>query len=209
MQDIRYGFRMLLKNWKVASVAAFSLGVAMTFSVAALSIFNGVLLRPPFAAAPDQLVTVYTSTASHEFDGVSYQDYKYYRDNSQSFSGVAAFPSQISKLRLTHGDRDETGTMEVTSDNYFGVMGIRPALGQLFAAGDDGKSTPSAVLTYSCWKKWGADPKIVGKTVVLNRHTLTIVGVAPKNFTGVVFGFGRTLLSRWELARRYCRARKR
>jgi predicted permease len=194
LQDIRYGLRMLLKNWKVASVAAFSLGVAMTFSVAALSIFNGVLLRPPFASAPDQLVTIYTSTASHEFDAVSYPDYKYYRDNNQSFSGVAAFPSQISKLRLTHGDRDETGMMEVTSDNYFGVMGIRPALGQLFVAGDGGKNTLSAVLTYSCWKKWGADPTIIGKTVVLNRHTLTIVGVAPKNFTGVVFGFGADII---------------
>src|SRR5271163_3301665 len=70
LQDIRYGLRMLLKNWKVASVATFSLGVAMTFSVAALSVFNGVLLRPPFAAAPAQLVTIYTSTASHEFDDV-------------------------------------------------------------------------------------------------------------------------------------------
>jgi putative ABC transport system permease protein len=103
---------------------------------------------------------------------------------------VVAFPNGISLRHLTHGDRDETGTVEVASDNYFSVMGIRPFLGQLFTPGDDKKKTLSAVLSYSCWKRWGEDPEIVGKTVVLNGQTLVIEGVTPKDFNGVVFGFG-------------------
>ena len=188
--DLRYGLRMLVKNRKPASIAAFSLAVAMALSVAALSVFNGIMLRPPVATAPDRLVTIYTASPTSEFDGVSYPDYRYFRDSNHSFSGVAAFPNQISLRHMTHADWGETGTVEAASDNYFSVMGIRPFLGQLFRPGDDDKKTVAAVLSYSCWKRWGADPKIVGETLVLNRQTLTIVGVAPKNFTGVVFGFG-------------------
>jgi predicted permease len=195
IQDLRYGLRMLLKNWKLASIAAFSLSVAMALSVAALSVFNGLMLRPPVATAPERLVTIYTASPTSEFDGVSYPDYKYYRDSNHSFSTVAAFPNGISLRHMTHGDRDETGTVEAASDNYFSVMGIPPFLGQLFTPGDDEKKTLSAVLSYSCWKRWGSDPEIVGKTVVVNGQTLVIQGVTPKNFKGVVFGFGADVIT--------------
>jgi predicted permease len=188
--DARYGLRVLLKNWKLTSLAAFSLSVAMAVSVVGLSVFNAVLLRPPAAASPDRLVTIYTRSPASQVENVSYPDYRYYRDNNQVFSGVAAFPYSVSKFAMSFGDRDEIGTMNVVSDNYFTVMGIRPAVGQAFSSGDDDKKTPVAMLSYSCWKRWGADPEIVGKTLTLRRHALTIVGVAPKNFTGTVFGFG-------------------
>src|SRR5271163_4371514 len=57
-QDVHYGLRMLAKNWKLAGIAAFSLAVAMTLSVVGLGVFNGVLLRPPLATAPNRLVTI-------------------------------------------------------------------------------------------------------------------------------------------------------
>ena len=195
IQDLRYGLRMLQKNWKLASIAAFSLSVAMALSVAGLSVFNGMMLRPPVATAPERLVAIYTASPTSEFDGVSYPDYKYYRDSNHSFSAVAAFPNGMSLRHMTHGDRDETGTVEAASDNYFSVMGIPPFLGQLFTSGDDEKKTPSAVLSYSCWKRWGSDPEIVGKTVVVNGQTLVIQGVTPKNFNGVVFGFGADVIT--------------
>jgi predicted permease len=195
LQDFRYGIRMLLKNWRTASIAAFSLAVAMALSVAALSVFNGVMLRPPVATAPEQLVSIFATSPGEEAH-VSYPDYKYYRDHNHSFSGVAAFPEEISQGPMTVGGLQETGTIESASDNYFEVMGIRPLLGQFFAPGDDEKKTPEAILTYSGWKRWGADPGIVGKTVVFRRgRTLTIVGVAPKNFTGVVFGFSADVIT--------------
>ena len=187
--DVRYGLRMLLKNWRLTSVAVFSLAVAMAVSVASLSVFNAVMLRPPSAADPDRLVTIYTRSPAGESENVSYPDYKYYRDNNRVFSGVAAFPNSISKFDITFGDRDESATISALSDNYFAVMGIRPALGQTFVPGDDDKKTPGAVVSYSCWKRWGGDPGIIGKTLTLRRHTLTILGVAPQNFPGTVFGF--------------------
>jgi macrolide transport system ATP-binding/permease protein len=187
--DVHFGLRMLLKNWRLTSVAVFSLAVAMAVSVAGLSVFNAVMLRPPAATAPDRLVTIYTRSPAGEFENVSYPDYKYYRDNNRVFSGLAAFPNSILKFDMTFGDRDESATISTLSDNYFAVMGIRPALGQMFVPGDDDKKTPGAVLSYSCWKRWGGDLAIIGKTLTLRRHTLTILGVAPQNFPGTVFGF--------------------
>jgi predicted permease len=194
IQDIHYGLRMLGKNWKVAGIATISLAIAMTLSVAGLRIANGVLLRPPLASAPKQLLTIYTSTPSSEFDDVSYLDYKYYRDNNHSFSGVAALPNDISKFRLGHRDREEMGTAEQVSDNYFSVMGIHPILGRFFVPGDDEKKTALAVLSYSCWKRWGADPRIIGETVRMGTNAFSVIGVAPKDFTGTVFGFGADLI---------------
>ncbi len=187
--DVRFGLRMLLKNWRLTSVAMFSLAVAMAVSVAGLSVFNAVLLRPPAVVAPDRLVTIYTRSPAGEFENVSYPDYKFYRDNNQVFSGVAAFPNSVLKLDVTIGDRDEPATISSVSDNYFAVTGIRPALGQMFAPGDDDKKTPGAVLSYSCWKRLGGEPGIIGKTLTFRRHRLTILGVAPRNFPGTVFGF--------------------
>src|SRR5229473_2353083 len=88
LMDLRFGLRMLVKNWKQASIAAFSLSVAMALSVAGLSVFNGIMLRPPVATAPDRLVTIYTASPTSEVDGVSYPDYRYYRDSNHSFSAV-------------------------------------------------------------------------------------------------------------------------
>jgi predicted permease len=192
--DVHFGLRMLLKNWRLTSVAMFSLAVAMAVSVAGLSVFNAVMLRPPAVTAPDRLLTIYTRSPAGEFENVSYPDYKYYRDNNRVFSGVAAFPNSILKFDMTFGDRDESATVSALSDNYFAVMGIRPALGQMFAPGDDDKKTPGAVLSYSCWKRWGGDPGIIGKTLTLRRHTLTIMGVAPQDFPGTVFGFASDVL---------------
>src|SRR5579872_2036549 len=195
-QDLHYALRMLRKNWKLASIAAFSLAVAMALSVAGRGIFNGIMLRPPVAAAPEQLVSIFAASSAGEVHNVSYPDYEYYRDNNHSFSGLAAFPQQIGLRPMTVDGTDETGTVESVSDNYFEVMGIRPSLGRLFVPGDD-KKVPEAILTYSGWKRWGADPKIIGKTVELARQgpTLTIVGVAPKDFTGVVFGFSADVIT--------------
>jgi predicted permease len=188
--DVRFGFRVLLKNWRLTSLAVFSLGVAMAVSVVGLSVFNAVLLRPPAAAAPGQLVTIYTRSPASQFEDVSYADYEFYRDHNQVFSGVAAYPYSVSKYNMTFGNQDEAAAINVVSDNYFTVMGIQPAIGRLFDRGEDDKKTPAAVLSYSCWKRWGADPGIIGKTLTVRTHVLTIVGVAPKNVPGTVFGFG-------------------
>jgi hypothetical protein len=77
------------------------------------------------------------------------------------------------------------------SGNYFAVLGIRPYLGRLFSRGDDESKTRIAVMTWSCWKRLGSDPNIVGKALAKK----TIVGVTPKNFTGPFYGLNGDLLT--------------
>ena len=129
-----------------------------------------------------------------------YPDYKYYRDHNRSFSGLAAFPNSISKIRFGQRRREEMGTTEQVSDNYFQVMGIQPFLGRLFSPGEDEQHAAEVVLTYSCWKRWGADPHIVGETVTVGTTPFTIAGVAPKSFTGTVFGFNADAMMNLGLA---------
>jgi predicted permease len=151
-----------------------------------LSVSNAVLLRPPVARNPERLVTIHTVSKQGESESFSYPDYEYIRDHSTLYSGVAGFKSGMSKaVELSTVRRDYV--WEAVSDNYFSVMGIRPYLGQLFSPGEDRKKTPSAILTYAGWQRWGANPKLIGQTISINNHMLTIIGVGPKEFRGSVF----------------------
>jgi predicted permease len=187
--------RLLLKNWRLHSIAALSLAVAMALSVVALSVSNSLLLRAPFARDPGQLVTVYTTSRDNDQIGISYPDYLFIRDRNRSFAGVAAVNDGISKGDIHIDGRDELTIQNTVSANYFEVMGIRPAAGRLFAPDDDRRQVSAAVLSFACWQRWGADPRVVGKTVVVGRRPATIVGVAPKEFLTPMFGVGADLIN--------------
>jgi predicted permease len=183
--------RTLLKHWKLTAIAVFSLSIAMALGVISLSVSNTFLLLPPAAPEPDRLVKIYTRTPAEAIGGVSYPDYKYYRENNHVFTDIAAAPNSIQVSANFDGGREIKVVSRPVSDNYFAVMGLRPYLGRLFAPGDDSVAKQVAVMTYSCWKRLGADPNIVGKEVTGH----TIVGVAPREFTGSFFGFNGDLLT--------------
>jgi macrolide transport system ATP-binding/permease protein len=185
--SIRFSLRILRKHWKLTSIAIFSLAIAMAAGAVGFSVFNTLLLRPPAVLAPQQLVSVYTTTPTEEFSGANYDDYKLYRDNNHVFSDVLAFPYSIAVRPISYEGRRRSGLMNAVSDNYFSVLGVRPVLGRFFARGEDDGLSASAVLSYSYWKWLGADPNIVGKTVTADRVQLNIIGVAPKNFVGTIF----------------------
>src|SRR6266446_9964083 len=162
---LREVIRSPLKNWKLNSIAVFSLAIAMALSVVVLSVSNAILLRPPVSHNPERLVTLYTVAHNSAKESFSYPDYQYIRDHSRSFSGLAALNYGFYKYDASFGKRSELATLDVVSDNYFEVMGIQPFLGRLFASGGDHQRAAEAVLTYSCWQSWGADREIAGKTV--------------------------------------------
>lgn len=180
--------RPLRRNWKLYSIAVFSLAVAMALSVAGLSLSNALLLRPPLARDPDRLVHIFTVAANGAKESVSYLDYEYLRDHNRGLAGIAAFNYGFYRYDLTFQGREELAEMDGVSDNYFQVLGIQPFLGRFFTAGDDRRRAGEAVLTYACWKRWGADPQIAGKTISINRQPLVILGVAPPQFIGPEFG---------------------
>lgn len=183
-----YAARVLVKHWRLAAVAVLSLAVAIAAGVAGLSLFNALLLRPPVAVAPGDLLTVYSSTASHPTDQMSVSEYRYYRDRNHIFSQLAAFNYGIFVFSLSYGNSGFQAVTATVSESYFDVLGIHPLLGRLFA-GDDSVSKAEVVLSYDCWKRLGADPEIAGKIVKIHGHDVLIAGVTPKGFTGLVPGF--------------------
>ena len=173
------------RHWKLTSIAIFSLAIAIALGVVSLSVTDTILVLPLPGAAPNRLVAIYAQTPGEPIEQISYPDYAYYRDHNHVFTDVAAAPNSIN----LNSDFDFEGrNIEVisrpVSENYFQVLGIRPHLGRFFSPSDDRRNTHVAVMTYSCWQRLGSDPHIVGKVLAKN----TIVGVAPKEFTGSFFG---------------------
>src|SRR5215471_3721342 len=188
-RDLHHAFRRLAKNWKVATVAAVSLGVALSLCIAAFSFADRAFFAPPAATDAKNLVLMYSSSKENAQESVSYLDYVYYRDHSQTFSGVTAFPYNIEiNFTLQQGKKREIVLNQVVG-NYFQVMGIRPFKGRLFDQHDEDTRARVAVLTYRGWQHLGADPNIVGTTIDAG-DTFTIVGVAPQYFPGATYGFG-------------------
>jgi predicted permease len=184
--------RSLRRHWKLAAICAFSLSITMALGVLALSVSNTFLMLPPAAPAPDRLVMMYSHSAGEAIAHFSYPDYEYFRTNNHVFMDVAAAPNSIGiNDDFNFEGRDVKVITRPVSENYFAVMGIRPLLGHVFARGDDSSSANSAVMSWSCWKRLGSDPKIVGK--VLAKHT--IIGVLPKEFTGSFYGVNGDLFT--------------
>jgi predicted permease len=173
--------RTLRRHWKLTAISAVSLSIALALGIIGLSVSNTLLILPPAAPAPDRLVTIYSRSPENAVDHVSYPDYQYFRQNNHVFVDIAAAPDSIG---VNSDFNKVTVITRPVSENYFTVMAIRPFLGRFFSPGDDQNTTQTAVMTYACWKRLGSDPRIVGK-VITGR---TIIGVAPKEFTGAFYG---------------------
>jgi putative ABC transport system permease protein len=190
MRSIR-SLRILGKHWKLTAIAVFSLSIAMALGVIALSVSNTFLLLPPAAADPQSLVMIYSHSSTENVGQISYPDYKYFQENNHVFSDLAAAPNSIS---LTEDIQPGRGIVKLisrpVSGNYLHVMGVRPVLGRLLTPEDEKSKTLVAVMMYSCWKRMGSNPNIVGQVFAKQ----TIVGVMPKEFTGSLYGINGDLL---------------
>src|SRR5215475_15938120 len=182
--------RVITRYWKLTAVAIFSLSVAMALGIIGLSLTNTFFLLPPAAPAADRLVMIHSRLPGEDIGLFSYLDYKYYREKNSVFTDVAAIPNHISVNSSFDGKQEVKVAGRAVSDNYFEVLGIQPFLGRFFFPGEDNTKDPIAVMTYACWKRLGADPNIVGKTVA----NWTIIGVTPKEFTGSFYGLNGDLL---------------
>ena len=194
LQDLRYGMRMLAKSPGFAAMAVVTLGIGIGLNTAIFSVVNGILFRPLPVRAPEELVNVYNTApagglVTHE--PVAFPDFADYRDQSHCFSGMIGY--DLVPLALEQGDQTQTVTAEMVTENYFQTLGVRPMLGRGFLP-ENGRtpgSDPEVVLSAAAWKgRFGGDEHIVGQMIHLNGVAMTVVGVAPAEFTGLVRGIG-------------------
>jgi macrolide transport system ATP-binding/permease protein len=185
LQDLRYGMRMLLKRPGFTVIAIISLALGIGANTAIFSLVNTALLMPPPVARPDELVAVNNSATGQMFPTISYPNYKDYRDRNEIFSGLVAY--RFAPLSVSHEGINERLWSYIVSGNYFEVLGINPAAGRLISTEDDQLpgAHPVAVLSYKYWQsRFGGDAGVIGRSLIVNGRSFTVIGVAPRGFYG-------------------------
>jgi predicted permease len=186
MRYSRFAVRQLWKNSVFTLVAVLTLGLGIGVNVAIFSLINAVLLRSIAKVRdPNQLVMIWESRRNSGFLPFSYPDYTDYKDKSQSFSGIIAW--RPTSVHLSSDDMAERIAGALVSANFFSVLGVDAVVGRTFLP-EEGQISDShavAVISHSLWKRrFNSDINIVGKGIVLNSHSFTVVGVAPEGFRG-------------------------
>ncbi len=195
----RHALRSLLKTPLVTVVAVLSLALGIGANAAIFSIFEQMLLRPLPVPEPDRLVNLQApgpkpgsqsnNTAGTQDSVFSYPMFRDLEEAQQSFTGIAAH--RIFGANLSFAGDTLSGIGMMVSGSYFGVLELQPALGRLLRSEDD--ETPGAhslaVLSHAYWKtRFDADPSVIGQSLIVNGHPMTVLGVAPAGFDGTTLG---------------------
>ena len=191
IRDIRYAFRTLGRARGFTFVVVLMLALGIGANTAIFSLLDQLLYRPLPVHDPGSLVQLDGPGAfrgrSNGARVFSYPMYRDLRDGTQTFSGVLARYSTAATLML--GNQSERVQAEIVSGNFFEVLGVQPAHGRLFSGADEQtpRAHPVVVLSHGYWqRRFGGDPSIVGRSVTVNSHPMTIIGIAPEGFHGIV-----------------------
>src|SRR5215472_15179370 len=184
VQDLSFGLRMLRKSPGFSVVAILTLALGIGANTAIFWVVDSVLLRPLPYADPASLVMVWENSSQHPspHNTVSPPDFLDWSSRNAVFSGMAAIFDQ--RANLTGNGLPEEIVLQDVSANFFSVLGVNTVLGAGFTAenGQPGHDNV-VVLSFGFWKeRYASDHSIVGKTIVLNGHPLSVVGVAPEGF---------------------------
>ncbi|MBL9138226.1 MAG: ABC transporter permease [Verrucomicrobiales bacterium] len=193
MNTLRLSFRQLLKApaFTLVTVVTLSLGIGACTLV--FSWIRSVLIDTiPGARDPGQLVVLADRHISGAIgDTLSMPDLRDLAANTNVFNGVVGSQMEATPLRI--GKEVEWVWAQVTTANYFDVLGVRPGLGRGFRADEDQapRGNPVVVISHGLWqRRFGADPDILGRTIEVGRRPFTIIGVAPAGFRGTMGGLG-------------------
>jgi predicted permease len=172
-----------------AIVAVLALGLAIGANTAIFSLFNGVIWRPLPVKDPQQLVVLATQQRGLDFPiPLSYPDFQDYRQVKAVFSDMCGYvPSPVN---LQAEGRPTRAWVELVTGNYFSVLGLEAARGRTFAADEGWVPGKDAliVLSYKYWQtRFAGNPEVVGRTVQVNKHPFTIIGVAPERYHGAYY----------------------
>ena len=178
LQDIRFAFKLLLRDRGFTVVAALALALGIAATTCLITVVNAVILRGLPLADPDRLVAITMRDPRNRQLGMSYPDFDDWQRASRSFSGMALMlPAAFSVSEENHLPEQFPGPF--TSTNLFKVIGQRPILGRDFSADDDRPGAPPVVIIgYGMWKtRYGGDPAVIGRTIRVSGLQPTIVGV--------------------------------
>ena len=180
--DLRFALRSLRRRPAFTLVAVLTLALGIGANTAVFSVVNAVLIRPLPYPDPDRLAVLWGTQGTQGGQGVVYADYLDWRARNHTFADLGAFRGQ--SVNLTGGDAPDRLIGSFVSASFLRVIGAQTSRGRLFTDAETEVATkaPVAVLSYECWQtRFGGDPAILGKPIVLNGTTFTIVGVTTPN----------------------------
>jgi putative ABC transport system permease protein len=175
--DVRFALRQIVRNPLFAAISILTVAIGIGATTAIMSAVRGIVLRPLPFEAPEQLLRVYWRHERLGATSLSVADFADLRAQSGVFSGVAAWYESTANLSGS-GEPERLASARVT-DNFFDVLGVQPASGRTFSAGDDRFGEPGrAILSEEFWhRRFGGDPRVVGRTVRLDGKPVEVIGI--------------------------------
>ncbi len=189
LHDLRLALRSLAKTPGFTAVALLTLTLALGANTAVFSLVHAAVFRPLVPLAPEQLVSVHTTTrgAERNFRRFSYAEFERIAAERELFAGVSAFSVARVGFGAAPGESPQRILSHLVSANYFELLGVRPALGRFFSAEEGAPGSGHAVLvaSHGLWQRHGSPADFVGRTVWINGRPCTVIGVAPAGFGGL------------------------
>ncbi len=186
MQTLKRAVTTVARTPGFSLAAMLSLGLAICANTVVFGVLNALILRPLPVERADRLYFLQSeSSHSHAFPL-----YRELRDRNALLSGLAAYRIAPMALQLESGSERVWGYL--ATGNYFDVLGVKPAVGRFFNAGDDRApgNAPYAVLSYASWQsRFSGDPDVVGRVIRIKGRAYTVLGVAPEGFRGTELFF--------------------
>ena len=188
IKDIRYAIRGLIKRPGFVAIAVITLALGIGANTAIFSLVNTVLLRSLPVDNASEIVSVAVRGKNDSMSAMSYPNYKDFRDRNEVLSGLLVY--RFVPLSLSRSGANERVWGYEVSGNYFDVLGVKAIKGRTFVPEEDKTKLthPVVIVSYDSWqRRFGADPDLVGKDVMLNNHQFKVIGIAPQGFKGTEF----------------------
>src|SRR5256714_5552577 len=190
LQDLRFALRQLRKSPGFTTVAVLTLALGIGANTGIFTLVNAVLLKSLPVPNPEQLYLVSENDWQPANSRFSYPTFRDARAVIPGGSGLAA-ASWPARFYVSFGGQPEMATGQLVSGNYFQTLATHSTVGRLLGEGDDRAigGSPVAVISYGCWeRRFGRDPNIVGRKLIVNGIPLQVVGVAAQGFFGAEVG---------------------
>lgn len=191
ISDLKFALRQLVKSPGFTLTAIVTLALGIGANAVVFSVLNALILRPVNVPDGENLYMVQRTFERGSTPSQSYPDYLDVRDRNHTFSSITAF-NIVGSVGVDAGGNPSTAWPYMASGNYFDSLGIQPLLGRFYHASDEHgyDSAPYVVLSYAFWHSYFHDDrKVIGRTLQINKHPMTVMGVAPKSFRGTELFF--------------------
>ncbi|HME88287.1 MAG TPA: ABC transporter permease [Chthoniobacterales bacterium] len=188
IHDLKFAFRQVMKapGFTLAAVTVLALGIGVNTAV--FSLVNTLFFAPPAYSKPHEMVQLFSQDKKDpkKFRGFSYPTYRDIREQNSVFTDVMAF--NLAFVGIGQKADTRRAFSAVVTSNYFSVLGVQLARGRAFLLEEEtsGRNAPVAIVSYSYWQKQNLDPAVLGSQLMVNGHSFTVVGIAPKGFVGTM-----------------------